>query len=72
MSSDFTSNGNFTWWNTTASTGDSVFFDPVPIYSTTTTKTPDKDWMPYKHFEYDPKWHKKFANYKLQMDHMWE
>ena len=32
----------------------------------------DKDWMPYKYVEYDPKWHKKFARYKLQMQTMWD
>ena len=34
--------------------------------------TPDKDWMPYRHFEYDPLWHKKFARIKIQMETMWE
>jgi len=32
----------------------------------------DKDWMPYKYVEYEPKWHKKFARYKLQMQSMWD
>jgi len=33
---------------------------------------PDKNWMPYKYVEYEPKWHKKFARYKLQMQSMWD
>ena len=32
----------------------------------------DMDWMPYKYVEYEPKWHKKFARYKLQMQSMWD
>ena len=32
----------------------------------------DNDWMPYKYVEYEPKWHKKFARYKLQMQSMWD
>ncbi len=33
---------------------------------------PDKDWMPYRHFEYDPIFHKKYARYKIQMEKMWD
>jgi len=32
----------------------------------------DKDWMPYRHFEYDPLWHKKYASIKYQMQTMWD
>lgn len=69
---------NFTWWNTTASTSDGIFFSGTATTATTTSsnwcvvKTPDKDWMPYPYFEYDPKWHKKYASYKNQMEQMWD
>ena len=33
---------------------------------------PDKDWMPYSHFEYEPVWHKKYAAIKYQMESMWD
>ncbi len=78
MSSDFTNNGNFTWWNTTDMTTASTNI----LFSGTATatcdsnwcivKVPDKDWMPYPHFEYEPKWHIKYASYKNQMEHMWD
>ena len=78
MSSDFTTNGNFTWWNTTASSSDNIFFSGINSTATTTNsnwcvvKTPDKDWMPYDYVEYEPRWHQKFASYKNQMEHMWD
>jgi hypothetical protein len=79
MSSDFT-NDNFNWWNnTTASTSDGIFsFSSTATNATLTNsnwcvvKTPDKDWMPYPHFEYEPRWHQKYSRYKNQMEHMWD
>lgn len=65
---------NFTL--TTATTGDFTFIGCTDSY-TFFYKTgrqpviPNKNWMPYKYFEYEPKWHKKFARYKLQMEKMW-
>jgi len=71
-----TTNGNFTWWNTTALTSDNIIFSAC---ATTTTdpnwcvvKVPDKDWMPYAYVEYEPRWHQKFARYKLQIKKMWD
>jgi len=90
MSSNFTNNGNFTWWNTTDSassnlfttattSGDNIIFSGTFDITTAANnsnwcqiKTADKDWMPYPYFEYEPKWHKKFARYKLQMEKMWD
>ena len=78
MSNDFTTNGNFTWWNTTASSSDNIFFSGTATTATTTNsnwcvvKISDKDWMPYDYVEYEPKWHQKFASYKNQMEHMWD
>lgn len=75
---NFTNNNNFTWWNTTATTSDNTFFSGTVNTAFTTNsnwcplKTPDKDWMPYRYFEYDPVWHKKFASYKNQMEKMWD
>jgi len=60
---------NFTWWNTT--TGSDISFLVYPI-TITTSVIPDKDWMPYRYVEYEPKWHKKFARYKLQISKMWD
>lgn len=69
---------NFTWWNTTTSTSDNIFFGGTCTTATTAIdtnwrviKTPDKDWMPYDYVEYEPRWHQKFASYKNQMEHMW-
>ena len=81
MSSD-NFNDNYTWWNTTASTDNIIFsgtFDLTGAVATTTfsnwhtIKTPpDKNWMPYEYFEYDPIFHKKYARYKIQMENMWK
>jgi len=66
-------NWNFTWTNGTATTNTDNF-----IFSTNTTSTTlyhirdDKDWMPYFNAEYEPKWHKKYARYKIQMEKMWD
>jgi len=75
VSSDYNGNynGNFTWWNGTASTSDNIFFSGAATTTFTPNLhvTPDKDWMPYQYVEYEPKWHQKFASYKNQMDYMW-
>jgi len=67
---------NFTWLNTTASTSDGISFSSTAATPTNSNwyvvKTPDKDWMPYPHFEYEPRWHQKFARYKNQMQKMWD
>lgn len=44
----------------------------VEIYVTGSIITPDKNWMPYRHFEYEPLWHKKYASIKYQMETMWD
>lgn len=57
-----------------------IFFLSPSITGTTLTATyttgsnipSDKDWMPYRHFEYDPLWHKKYAAIKYQMETMWD
>jgi hypothetical protein len=63
------------WINTTASTGTLNFTfitnGTFPNY-TSQKILPNKDWMPYRYVEYEPKWHKKFARYKLQMQSMWD
>lgn len=79
-----TANGNFTWTGSTATTTDGIFtlnaegVTNIDFGFATTTSTwhkpiiPDKNWMPYVYFEYDPKWHKKFARYKIQISKMWD
>lgn len=74
---DDTSDDNTIWINSaTTTTGNVNFtFTAGTAYLHTFTRypiIPDKDWMPYRHFEYDPLWHKKFAGYKLQMQSMWD
>lgn len=80
-SGDFTNgtNDNFTWWTTASTSDNNLFFGGTAAttidftnYTKTRIKTPDKDWMPYNYIEYEPKWHKKFARYKNQMEHMWD
>lgn len=67
------SNWNFTWTNGTTATNTDNF-----IFTTNTTGTTwypihdDKDWMPYFNVEYEPKWHKKYARIKIQMERMWD
>jgi len=74
---DITNNG-FTWTNSTAATnftvdtGGTAYFTFTGYGTTSNPIIPDKNWMPYSHFEYDPLWHKKFARYKLQIEKMWE
>lgn len=34
--------------------------------------TPDENWMPYQYVEYEPKWHQKYARYKIQIEKMWD
>jgi len=82
MNNNFDDNGynpnNYTWWNTTATSSDSMSFGGTATFATTTSsnwcvvKIPDKDWMPYNYVEYEPKWHQKFASYKNQMEYMWD
>ena len=36
------------------------------------TNTPDENWMPYEYVEYEPRWHKKYAKIKYQMETMWD
>ncbi len=74
---DTTSDDNAIWLNTASTTTGALNF------TLTTTGAylpnyiryqiiPDKNWMPYRHFEYDPLWHKKFARIKIQMQSMWD
>jgi len=68
-------NCNFTW--TTANTGTFTGTGSTDSYAFFVNGTPchyvipDKDWMPYSYVEYEPKWHKKYARYKIQMESMW-
>ncbi len=72
----FDDTGNFTWSDSTATTGN---FTLIGCTNTSTfiyrkvrqPVIPDKNWMPYDYVEYEPKWHKKYARYKLQMKKMW-
>jgi hypothetical protein len=57
------SNNVFSFTASTTTTGGNGF------WSVTLS---EKDWMPYKYVEYEPKWHQKFARYKLQMQNMWD
>ena len=73
-----TSDDNTIWINSTAATTGTVNFTfttnggaYLPNY-TRYQIIPDKNWMPYRHFEYDPLWHKKFASIKYQMEKMWD
>jgi hypothetical protein len=65
------------WINSTAATTGTLNFTLttngayLPNY-TRYRIIPDKNWMPYRHFEYDPLWHKKFASIKYQMKKMWD
>jgi len=75
--SDF---NNYTWSGATtnglALTTDDT--DTFTFFVNGTTETfypsiiPDKNWMPYQYVEYEPKWHKKYARYKIQMENMWK
>lgn len=74
---DTTSDDNTIWINSfAANTGTVNFtFTTNGAYLPNYTRyqiIPDKNWMPYRHFEYDPLWHKKFASIKLQMETMWD
>jgi len=73
----FGDTSNFTWTNATATTGNFTFTgctDGYTFFYGTIRQPviPDKNWMPYKYFEYEPKWHKKYARYKIQMKKMWD
>ncbi len=77
---DTTDTGNFTWTNSTASTGNFTLSAATNLTNFTFAVNgtsyhpviPDKNWMPYPYFEYEPKWHIKYASYKNQMEHMWD
>jgi len=72
--------GDFTFTNGTSdiTTGTYTGTDNITFTHTTGITgfwhqtIPNKDWMPYTYFEYDPIWHKKFARYKIQMETMWD
>jgi len=75
---DDTGSFNDFGWSTAITTAnfivgstDGFFF---PLYGGTSYHpiSPDKNWMPYKYFEYEPIWHKKYARYKIQMENMWK
>ena len=76
MSFDDTNSGYFTWNNSTS--GNFTFTggtDTITFYVNGTSYKPvipDKNWMPYVYVEYEPKWHKKYARYKIQMYSMWD
>ena len=79
MTDDTTdSGGTFTWTGSSATTGDFTSYAGTNNFTFTVNGTsyhpiiPDKNWMPYRYFEYDPKWHKKYARYKIQMSKMWD
>lgn len=75
----FDDTGNFTWSNNNTTTNGNFFINSNTgnNFAFTVNGTsyhpviPDKNWMPYRYFEYDPKWHKKYARYKIQMSSMW-
>lgn len=72
-----TSDDNTTWINSnTANTETLNFtFTTTGVFLPNYVKRqiiPDRNWMPYHHFEYIPKWHQKFARIKLQMQSMWD
>ncbi len=70
--------GNFTWTSTAATTGNFTLTGGTDSYTFFVNGTsshpiiPDKNWMPYRYFEYEPRWHKKYAIYKIQMSKMWD
>jgi len=76
---DITDSGNFTWNTASATTGNFALStggtDSYTFYVNGTAPNPiipDKNWMPYRYFEYEPRWHKKYARYKLQIEKMWD
>ncbi len=75
----FYNDDNFTWTDSTiTTTGNFTLVGGASslVFNVGTPQgypiIPDKDWMPYRHFEYDPLWHKKFAAIKYQMKKMWD
>ena len=63
---------NFTVNNSTTGNVTLIAGNTLNIIFTSSVIIPDKNWMPYRHFEYEPKWHQKFARYKLQIKNMWD
>jgi len=79
MIDDITDSGNFTWNSAFTTTGNFTLStagtDSYTFYVNGTVRAPiipDKNWMPYTYFEYEPRWHKKYARYKIQMSKMWD
>ncbi len=78
MIDDTTDSGDTFRWTSATTTGDFISYAGTNNFTFTVNGTswhpitPDKNWMPNRHFEYIPKWHKKFASYKLQMQSMWD
>ena len=74
----FYNDDTVTWSGSTATTDNFTLLDCTNSLASTVRWAqgypiiPDKDWMPYRHFEYDPLWHKKFAAIKYQMKKMWD
>ena len=79
------SSDDFTWNTSTAtSTTDTFTFNigytnefslitNGTVYSSSPPVIiPNHNWMPYSYVEYEPKWHKKYARYKLQIEKMWQ
>ena len=77
MNDDITDSGIFTWTGATTTTGNFTLSTDTNFTFTANGATwhpviPDKNWMPYRFFEYEPKWHKKYARYKIQISTMWD
>jgi len=76
MNDDTSYTGDYNWTSTAAATSAVNFtFSTGIAYISNYTRyqiIPDKNWMPYRHFEYEPRWHQKFASIKLQMETMWD
>ncbi len=65
------------FYDTTASSGIFRLNTTSSVFDTATFTTnldiiTTEDWMPYKFFEYDPIFHKKYARYKIQIENMWQ
>ena len=71
-------NSNFTWTNASTTTGNFTIATDTNAFTFSVNGTsyepviPDKNWMPYRYVEYEPRWHQKFARYKLQIKKMWD
>ncbi len=70
------SNGNINWNNvSTASTASNTMTFTTDGTDTGFTWCPtiinEKDWLPYHHESYEPKWH-ILLGYKTQLQRMWD